>query len=125
MRGDLNVMSARLFKAFAHPVRVALLEALRSGPKCVCELVPLLGVEQPSASRHLGMLRNEGLIVGEKEGQRIIYRLTDDAVPRLLDAAHAFLEKRWQTEGSIWRKKHGARAESNRRMRSGQPSGEG
>ncbi|HCW50799.1 MAG TPA: ArsR family transcriptional regulator [Clostridiales bacterium] len=105
MRSDLNVMSARLFKALAHPVRVALLENLRSGPKCVCELVPLLDVEQPSASKHLSILRNEGLIVGEREGQRVIYRLTDDTVPRLLDAAHAFLESRWQTESTVWRKK--------------------
>ncbi|HCJ10101.1 MAG TPA: ArsR family transcriptional regulator [Clostridiales bacterium] len=112
MPSDLDVMSARLFKAFAHPVRVALLEALRSGPKCVCELVPLLDVEQPSASNHLSMLRSEGLIVGHKEGRRVIYRLTDDTVPRLLDAAHAFLEKRWQTEASIWRRDQRARTES-------------
>jgi len=45
---DRYVLAARLFKALSHPCRVALIEALRSGPKCVCELVPLLHMEQPS-----------------------------------------------------------------------------
>lgn len=95
-------MTAALFKAIAHPARVAIIEALRSGPRCVCELVPLLEVEQPAASKHLNVLKNQGFIVGSKEGQRVIYRLADDAVLRLLDLGYGFLENRWRREGVLW-----------------------
>lgn len=99
---DRCELTARLFKALAHPIRVAALEALREGPKCVCELVPLLDVEQPAVSKHLHVLKSQGLIASTKDGQRVIYRLTDDTVLRLLDLGYGFLQDRWRQEGALW-----------------------
>jgi ArsR family transcriptional regulator len=100
--GDVPLMTARLFKAVSHPVRVAILEALRDGPKCVCEFVPLLDVDQPAASKHIAILRSEGLIIGCKEGQRLICRLADETVLELLDLSYGFLRERWRKEGALW-----------------------
>jgi ArsR family transcriptional regulator, arsenate/arsenite/antimonite-responsive transcriptional repressor len=67
---------ACLFKAFADPVRLRLLNLL-SGDRevCVCHLQEALGLPQPTVSRHLAYLRKNGLVVGRKDGLWVHYRL--------------------------------------------------
>jgi ArsR family transcriptional regulator len=68
--------SARLFKAFADPVRLRLLNLLAEDSEvCVCHLHEALGLPQPTVSRHLAYLRKSGLVVGRKEGLWVYYRL--------------------------------------------------
>jgi ArsR family transcriptional regulator len=68
--------STRLFKAFADPVRLRLLNLLSSQQEiCVCHLHEALGLPQPTVSRHLAYLRKHGLVVGRKEGLWVHYRL--------------------------------------------------
>src|SRR6516162_1493204 len=64
-----------LFKAFADPVRVRLLNLLVDGEVCVCHLHEALGLPQSTVSRHLAYLRKRGLVVGRKEGLWVHYRL--------------------------------------------------
>ncbi len=68
--------SAKLFKAFADPVRLRLLHLL-SGDRevCVCHLHETLGLPQPTVSRHLAYLRTHGLVTGRKQGLWVYYRL--------------------------------------------------
>ena len=71
----------RLFRAFADPTRLRLLSLLHrakrdgSGEVCVCDLVGVLGVPQPTASRHLAHLRGVGLVACRKDGAWCHYRL--------------------------------------------------
>ncbi len=74
---------ARIFKALGHPVRLTLVERLASGPRCVCELVPLVPGRQATTSRHLDVLVRAGVLRRWREGTRMMYALT---VPCLLDA---------------------------------------
>ncbi len=68
--------STRLFKAFADPVRLRLLNLLGVvGEVCVCHLHEALNLPQPTVSRHLAYLRKHGLVVGRKEGLWVHYRL--------------------------------------------------
>ncbi|WP_406693845.1 metalloregulator ArsR/SmtB family transcription factor [Singulisphaera sp. Ch08] len=65
-----------LFKAFADPVRLRLLNLLSEDREvCVCHLHEALGLPQPTVSRHLAYLRKHGLVVGRKEGLWVHYRL--------------------------------------------------
>ena len=48
---------AQMFKALAHPGRLLMVDELSRGERCVCELAELLGVEMPTASRHLAQLQ--------------------------------------------------------------------
>ena len=70
-----------LFRAFADPTRLRLLALLRTagregaGEVCVCDLVGVLGVPQPTASRHLAHLRGAGLVACRKDGAWCHYRL--------------------------------------------------
>jgi ArsR family transcriptional regulator len=66
----------KMFRAFSDRTRLRLLNLLRGGETCVCDLVDVLGVPQPKVSRHLAYLRRAGLVVARKEGLWMHYRLT-------------------------------------------------
>jgi ArsR family transcriptional regulator, arsenate/arsenite/antimonite-responsive transcriptional repressor len=68
-----------LFKAFADPVRLRLLNLLADGEVCVCHLHEALDLPQSTVSRHLAYLRKRGLVVGRKEGLWVHYRLAKPA----------------------------------------------
>jgi ArsR family transcriptional regulator, arsenate/arsenite/antimonite-responsive transcriptional repressor len=67
--------SVELFKAFADPVRLRLLNLLAGGEVCVCHLHEALDLPQSTVSRHLAYLRKRGLVAGRKEGLWVHYRL--------------------------------------------------
>jgi ArsR family transcriptional regulator len=76
---------ARVGKALAHPTRIAILEMLRRGEVCVCEMSPELGVSQANVSQHLAVLRDSNLVIAQRDGTRMMYRVTDERVFRVLD----------------------------------------
>ncbi len=78
---------AELLRTLAHPVRLTLLEALSQGEECVCHLTALLGRPQPYVSKQLAELREAGLVTDRRDAQRIYYRLADDRITELLEAA--------------------------------------
>lgn len=72
--------AVELLKALAAPVRLAVVEELLAGPRCVHELVELLGVAQPLVSQHLRVLRGAGLVAAGRRGREVEYALADDHV---------------------------------------------
>jgi ArsR family transcriptional regulator, arsenate/arsenite/antimonite-responsive transcriptional repressor len=64
-----------LFTAFADPIRLRLMNALAPGELCVCDLVELLDLPQPTISRHLMQLREAGLVEARREWKFAYYRL--------------------------------------------------
>lgn len=70
-----------LLAAFAHPTRLRILNLLHAGDLCVGDIVRLLDVPQPTASRHLGQLREAGLVSSRKEGLWIYYALAEPGSP--------------------------------------------
>jgi ArsR family transcriptional regulator, arsenate/arsenite/antimonite-responsive transcriptional repressor len=80
---------ARRFAALADPVRLRLLSLIASaGEVCSCELLEPLGKAQPTVSHHTKALAEAGLIVGEKRGRWVWWRV----VPGALDELRATLE---------------------------------
>jgi ArsR family transcriptional regulator, arsenate/arsenite/antimonite-responsive transcriptional repressor len=69
-------------KALGDPVRLQLVDVLRrhAGKVCVCELVPLFDLSQPTVSHHLKVLRNAGLVGSEREGLWAYYYVIPDAL---------------------------------------------
>ncbi|MBI4345170.1 MAG: helix-turn-helix transcriptional regulator [Euryarchaeota archaeon] len=80
---ELYRMKADLVKALAHPTRLRILDLLRNGERCVCEIYPALELEQPNISQHLALLRERGIVAWRKEGISIYYKVKD---PRVFDA---------------------------------------
>src|SRR5271168_3267729 len=64
-----------MFRAFSDRTRLRLLNLLRGGETCVCDLVDVLALSQPKVSRHLAYLRKAGLVVARKDGLWMHYRL--------------------------------------------------
>ena len=76
--GEVESLAARL-KALADPTRLRLLDLLMQQPEplCVCDITPLFEQNQPTISHHLRLLREAGLIDGEKRGIWAFYWATD------------------------------------------------
>lgn len=77
---------SKFFKALSDPVRLEILEFLRDGEKCVCEIIPHLGLIQPVVSRHLRILKDAGIVKFRKDGNRRLYSVTDAKVYRIIGA---------------------------------------
>ncbi|PYP92592.1 MAG: transcriptional regulator [Candidatus Angelobacter sp. Gp1-AA117] len=84
---DLGRFKAEFFKALAHPLRIAVLDALRKGELGVNELCNHLKVEQSTLSQQLSVLRSRNIVAGRKEGLNVYYSVRDATVFRLLDVA--------------------------------------
>jgi ArsR family transcriptional regulator len=66
----------KMFRAFSDRTRLRILHMLKDGELCVCDIVEVLGVPQPKASRHLAYLRKAGLVQARKDGLWNYYKLT-------------------------------------------------
>jgi ArsR family transcriptional regulator, arsenate/arsenite/antimonite-responsive transcriptional repressor len=83
-RAEVERMAA-IAKALGDPVRLQLVDVLRkhAGKVCVCELVPLFDISQPTLSHHLKKLRDAGLVDSERRGLWAYYYVVPDALEEL------------------------------------------
>jgi len=76
---------SRVFKALADETRLRILKLLEFREMCVCEVMVALDLTQPTASHHLGLLENAGLVKARKEGKWVFY---STANPKLIENMH-------------------------------------
>ena len=84
-------LQAKLFRGFADPSRLSILDALRDGPLTVGKIVATTRLSQSNVSNHLGCLRDCGLVSSVPEGRFVRYGLSDKRVGRLLNLADELL----------------------------------
>ena len=77
---------SRIFKVVGDANRLKIIEILRSGENCQCEIIPLIAQSQPTVSRHLKLLEGSGLIRSRKEGTKTFYQVVDEHIFNLIDA---------------------------------------
>ncbi len=80
-------LTAHMFRALSHPLRIFLLDRLRSGSRCVCELAADAGVDKSVASKHLSILREAGIVDCTRFGIQTHYFLTAPCVLELASCA--------------------------------------
>jgi DNA-binding transcriptional ArsR family regulator len=78
---------SRFFKALADETRLRIVKLLGVREMCVCEVMVALGLTQPTASHHLGLLENAGLVKDRKEGKWVFYSIADS---KLIENMHKF-----------------------------------
>ena len=83
---ELLYFRAKLLKALADPLRLQILQFLSNGEKCVCDIIPELDVVQPLVSRHLGILKKNGLIIDRKDGNKRFYSITDERTLEIIES---------------------------------------
>ena len=84
---------AELVKAIAHPLRIAIVELLRQGECCVCDIAVHLGAERSNVSRHLSVMVAAGLLTHRKQGLKMLYSLKTPCVNDFLDCVTACLKQ--------------------------------
>ncbi len=85
---------AKIFKALGHPSRLLMVDALRQGEKCVCDLQALVGDDMSTVSKHLSVLREAGVVTSERRGTNIYYRLALCCLDTFLTCTGKLIEQR-------------------------------
>ena len=71
----LYEMKAEVLAALAHPIRLRIVEVLRDGEQCVCDIAEHVAAERSNVSRHLAVMLRAGILDHRKDGLRMMYRL--------------------------------------------------
>jgi DNA-binding transcriptional ArsR family regulator len=88
---EIDLLHSRICQALADPKRILILYILARGARNVGDIVDELNVPQSTVSRHLAVLRERGLISGEREGTAVYYSLVDERIIDALDLMRAVL----------------------------------
>jgi ArsR family transcriptional regulator len=93
MSKDPVALKAEVLKAIAQETRLQILELLRGGERCVCEIFPAIAQEQSNVSRHLNLMQKAGLLSRRKEGLKIFYAVKHPQVLEIVDLAAGILKQ--------------------------------
>lgn len=73
------------FKALSDPTRLKILDYIRGGEKCICEIIPYTGKSQPCVSQHLKVLKHAGLINERKDGTKIMIKVSNAEIVKIIN----------------------------------------
>ena len=100
-REEITQLHAGICSGLADPTRILMLYALVDSPHNVNDLAERLELPQPTTSRHLKKLRQQGLVIGKREGLFIYYRLADKRIIEALDLLRKILNDRLTHRASL------------------------
>ena len=89
-------LKAEILKALAQPTRLKILELLRNGEKCICEMVPAINGEQSNISRHISLMQKSHLVTTRKDGVRVMVKVRDPRIFEILDDVSLMLKKQME-----------------------------
>ncbi len=92
-REEFFQLHAHLCKALAHPTRLLIIDELRDGQVSVGELAERLGLSPSNLSQHLGVLRDQRLVLSRRDGNVVYYRLRDQRVTEAFDLLREVLRR--------------------------------
>jgi DNA-binding transcriptional ArsR family regulator len=101
LRDEIHQMHAHLCSSLADPNRILLLYTLSQAPSNVTDLATETGLPQPSVSRHLRVLRESGLVIGQRDAHSVVYRLADERVIEALDILRGMLAAALKRQGAL------------------------
>ncbi|MBF6595696.1 MAG: winged helix-turn-helix transcriptional regulator [Thermaceae bacterium] len=101
MNSPLHRFKAEFFKALGHPLRLAILDALREGERSVGSLSEILAADQSSLSQQLAVLRQRNFVETRKEGTTVFYRVSDNEVYIFLDLGRAIFQRQLAQSGAL------------------------
>ena len=97
----LYYLKAGVLKALAHPIRLAVVDELRGGERCVCEIAEAVESERSNVSRHLAVMANAGVLSSRKEGLMVYYRLRTPCVLDFLECVERVLREQLEANNTI------------------------
>lgn len=82
---------ADVLKSLAQPTRLKIIDFLRDGERCVCEIFPAIGEEQSNTSRHLNLMVSAGVLSRRKEGVKIFYAVKYPEILEIVELARQIM----------------------------------
>lgn len=96
-------LKAEVLKALAQPTRLKILELLRHGEKCICEIVPALNGEQSNISRHVSLMQKSHLVTTRKDGVKLMVKVGDPRIFDILDRVGTILKNQMSEQSKLMR----------------------
>uniref|UniRef100_A0A7C3J4E2 ArsR family transcriptional regulator n=1 Tax=Candidatus Methanomethylicus mesodigestus TaxID=1867258 RepID=A0A7C3J4E2_9CREN len=88
-KSNLTELRSTILKALSDPVRLEIIELLKGGERCVCEVIPALGKSQSTVSKNLDLLYKAGILERRVDGKKTLYRIGNSRVMELLKEVDA------------------------------------
>jgi ArsR family transcriptional regulator len=104
MEERLLELKAEVLKVLAQPTRLKILELLRNGERCICEIVPAINGEQSNISRHISLMQKSNLVTTRKDGVKVMVKVKDPKIFEILDSVSLLLKKQIQETGKLIQK---------------------
>jgi DNA-binding transcriptional ArsR family regulator len=101
MEERLLELKAEVLKALAQPTRLKILELLRNGERCICEIVPAINGEQSNISKHISLMQKSHLITTRKDGVKVMVNVKDPRVFEILDKVTAILKNQMKEQEKL------------------------
>jgi ArsR family transcriptional regulator len=92
---------AQVAQAIGHPLRLAIIDFLKNGPQCVCDIAEYIGSERSNVSRHLSLMVAAGVLEHRKEGLKVIYRLKCPCILDFFSCMSGVLKQRAKDDKEI------------------------
>jgi len=96
----LYEMKARIVQAVAHPLRLAIVEFLKDGQQCVCDIAEHVGAQRPNVSRHLNVMLQAGVLEHRKDGLRMLYSLRTPCILNFLECVTNVLREHYEANAA-------------------------
>ena len=96
-------LKSEVLKALAQPTRLKILDLLRNGERCICEIVPAINGEQSNISRHISVMQKSNLITTRKDGVKVMVKVRDPRIFEILDTVGLFLKAQMQEQSRVMR----------------------
>ena len=94
-------LKAEVLKALAQPTRLKILELLRHGERCICEIIPAINGEQSNISRHISVMQKSNLVTTRKDGVKVMVKVADPKVFEILDHISLLLKRQFTETGKL------------------------
>jgi DNA-binding transcriptional ArsR family regulator len=101
MEESVLQLKAEVLKALAQPTRLKILELLRNGERCICEIVPAINGEQSNISRHISLMQKSHLVTTRKDGVKVMVKVRDPRVFEILDRISSLLRNRMSEQSRL------------------------
>lgn len=99
----LYEMKAQIIQAVGQPIRLAIIDLLKDGEQCVCDIVEAVGAERSNVSRHLSVLLSNGIVECRKDGLRMIYSLRTPCILNFFSCVTDVLKQQLRESDAILR----------------------
>ena len=102
MEERVLTLKAEILKALAQPTRLKILEFLRHGERCICEIIPAVNGEQSNVSRHISLMQKSRLVTTRKDGVKVMVKVTDPEIFNILDRVGRMLRDQFKEQEKLF-----------------------